>query len=158
MYVEHWWNRTLVTISPIFLKQLLLEQIPKAQKRLMASMYFFSLMGSAAKLLIKSTPGASCRNRTKQSRPAVNFTNILQSAFALIFFLSKNLSSHTAIREKLHKNFSTKKAAHKKLVNWHFNYFTSGERLLHLSAYWITILMKSWNKWESFLSHGKTIS
>jgi hypothetical protein len=48
--------------------------------------------------------------------PKVNFTNILQAAFVLIFFCQK-LQNQTVSREKLHKTLSYKKAARKLLVN-----------------------------------------
>jgi len=50
--------------------------------------------------------------------PVVNFINILQAAFALIFFRQKNykLQSQTVRSEKLCKILKYKKAAQKMLV------------------------------------------
>jgi hypothetical protein len=47
--------------------------------------------------------------------PAVNFINILQAAFAPIFFCQK-LQSQTVTREKLHNTLLYKKSRKKMLV------------------------------------------
>jgi len=77
----------------------------------------------AHQMLVKLTP--------------VNFTNILQAAFALIF-LQQKLQRQTFSGKKLHKTLSYKKAAHKMLVKLTVN---SQYDQHIMSSFWTDILM-----------------
>jgi len=58
--------------------------------------------------------GAMARNNCSIGPPVVNFTNILQAAFAPIFFCHK--ITNPKIREKLHQTLLYDKADRKMLV------------------------------------------
>jgi hypothetical protein len=61
---------------------------------------------SAREGIAISFEGCLCTKKVGEHCPVANFTNILRTAFALIFFLPKKLQIQTVCKEKLPNTFN----------------------------------------------------